>query len=546
AYIDQVAHFFVRHPLTASMPRKIKFSFSGCAKDCAHGMAHDIGVIATHKDGKPGFKLLAAGGLGSCPREAFELEMFIEEDQLLASIGAVLTLHNQYSDRKRKMRSRTKFLVDKFGIDEFKAKYQDALLRTKDAFHMEAGRVAKWRTPTMKPEEVNTNLRTPVAQHQDDLNVLPVTVTNGEIKVSQLRALAELLEREGLNQLHTSQDQNFSVFNIPTDRLGAVTVALRDIGFKTPRCGDRVVSCPGTETCPLGITASRHIVPRLSGGVGDLAVRINGCQNGCANSAIAEIGLYGKGRRHYGRLVPSYGLNLGGDGGKGGGIGITGPDIPAVRIPSAVKIIHDDYHADRLPNENFCHFVKRVGNEYFEETLGHLSHVGSSEIAFLTRDHGDSSMFKVESLGIGECAGVTAAPADKLLFDAQYESELCAAFASKNKQDNAAESLVNQVLFIGRALLEATGCEPTDRYDLETINSKLQQEFKDEPDLLSQYTAFNNEVAAFQDTLDELVLSGLIKTADNLISQVEERVAELHRQTHIATTLMAQRSGTND
>lgn len=53
-YIDRVANHFVRHPLTAALPRKIKISFSGCENDCANGLVHDLGVIATQKREPPG------------------------------------------------------------------------------------------------------------------------------------------------------------------------------------------------------------------------------------------------------------------------------------------------------------------------------------------------------------------------------------------------------------------------------------------------------------------------------------------------------------
>ncbi|MDF1528652.1 MAG: nitrite/sulfite reductase, partial [Sedimenticola sp.] len=80
AYIDLTANYFIRHPLTASMPRKFKISFSGCESDCANGLVHDLGVIATRKEGRPGFRLLAGGGLGGKPKEAILLESFIDED----------------------------------------------------------------------------------------------------------------------------------------------------------------------------------------------------------------------------------------------------------------------------------------------------------------------------------------------------------------------------------------------------------------------------------------------------------------------------------
>lgn len=531
AYIDRTANYFIRHPLTASMPRKFKISFSGCESDCANGLVHDLGVIATRKEGRPGFRLLAGGGLGGKPKEAILLESFIEEDQLIPAIEAVLSVHDKYSDRKRKMRSRIKFLLDRFGVDGFIEKYRIEYARTSNAYSAERNPVAAWRERTVDGTQIKTTLRAPTAQHQDDLNIVPVSIPDGRLTIETLRGVADLLISEGLHDIRTTLDQDLSIFNVPTDRLGSLTVALKALGLKLPRCGDQVISCPGTATCPLGITASRQMAPRLSGGVGDLSVRVNGCQNGCANATISDIGLYGKGRRHHGRLVPSYTLQLGGDGSEGGSIGITGPDIPAVRVPSAVSLLHHSYFADRTENESFRDWVKREGREYFDELLAHLSSVGAMELAFLTRDHGDSSVFKVESLGVGECAGAQAAPADKLLLDARYESDLSVAFAGKNKQADAGESLDNQITYSAQALLEIAG-----------LDSKLKGEALLVPALRTAYPVYTTELQQleqlyidlrdFQNTLDELQLPELITAAKAVTAWAETLVTEFNKRPH--------------
>jgi len=95
---------------------------------------HDLAVVAVHKDGRFGFKIMAAGGLGHKPYHALTLEEFVEERDLFACMEAVLSLHNRYSDRKRRARSRVKFLVDKFGRDGFVEKYREELQRSRPAY----------------------------------------------------------------------------------------------------------------------------------------------------------------------------------------------------------------------------------------------------------------------------------------------------------------------------------------------------------------------------------------------------------------------------
>lgn len=538
SYIDKVANHFVRHPLTASLPRKFKISFSGCESDCSNGLVHDLGVIATAKEGQPGFRLLAGGGLGGKPKEAIVLREFVPEQELIPAIEALLSVHDKHSDRKRRMRSRIKFLVERFGAEEFIAKFDKEFERTLGAFSLDEKTLTTWRTPVALPKANRVELRTPVAQRQQGLQILPISVPDGELNITQLRGLAELLVNEGLEDIRTTQDQNLSLFHVPESRLESIRQAIEKLNLTTPVKGDRVVSCPGTATCPLGITASRHIAPRLSGGPGDLAVRINGCQNGCANATISDIGLYGKGRRHHGILVPSYTLQLGGDGSEGGGIGISGPDIPAVRVPSAVQLIHDSYLAIREDNEAFKEWVRRQGKEYFEKLLSRLSNVGPMELPFLTRDHGDSGVFKVESQGVGECAGAQAAPADKLLLDARYEAELASAFATKHKHGDAAECLQNQFILSSRSLLESFQLNSEEAaWELisHALNDRLDAERSE------QSMALYQEIQVFNDNPDELQFKALSERNNAWMAFAQEKADEVH----LVEDQDAQRFGTD-
>ncbi|MBF0394449.1 MAG: nitrite/sulfite reductase, partial [Alphaproteobacteria bacterium] len=64
---QRLTSLWLRHPLGQNMPRKIKISVSGCASDCALGMYQDIALVATERDGVPGFRVIGAGGLGAQP-----------------------------------------------------------------------------------------------------------------------------------------------------------------------------------------------------------------------------------------------------------------------------------------------------------------------------------------------------------------------------------------------------------------------------------------------------------------------------------------------
>jgi sulfite reductase beta subunit-like hemoprotein len=458
-YLQRVARYFVRHPLTQSLPRKFKMSFSGCATDCAQGMIHDLAVIATRgPNNEQGFQIRVGGGLGAKPVKSVLLTEFVTEAELIPAIEAVLRLHDRHSDRTRKAKSRIKFLIERFGAEDFRAKFVEEFARTNSAFDPASQPRAQWQIPvTTREIGCDGAPRKPLTQRQAERFVVPVQVPHGDLNGKQLRGLAKLLNRYELYDIRTSQDQNLMIFDVPTQRVPAVTAALESLNLGVPKAGDRVVACPGTATCTLGITASSRVASLLSGGESDLSVRVNGCQNSCANSDLADVGMFGKGKRHHGKLIPSYTMQFAGSGLAGGEIGFDGPDIPAARVPSAVARIEETFATRRNRDQTFYTWARNKGADYFNELLSDLSEVSEFELPFLLRDYGDSKVFAVESVGVGECAGAKMDPIEKALLDAKYERGLRDAFAAKHKFDEALESLGNAITLEAQAVALRAG-----------------------------------------------------------------------------------------
>ena len=513
-HIDATARYLIRNPLTQSLPRKFKISYSGCEADCAQGAIQDLGIVATRKEGREGFKLLAGGGLGPHARQAVVLEEFIEEEALLPAIEAVLALHDKYSDRARRSRSRIKFLVERFGVDEFVRKFREEYARTSAAFDNARAPRGEWRQAREDALVCGHGApRQVMPQHQPGLYAVPIDVPGGDLTAQQLRGLCALLEREGHSELRATQDQNFIVFNVPEAGIEPLADGLKELGLGLPRAGTNVVACPGTRTCQLGITSSRTVAKMLDGGSHDLTIRVNGCQNTCAHSEIADIGFFGKGKRHFGKLIPSYAIRLGGSGLAGGAFGFPGPDIPAARVPMAVKRIQEAFEEGRAEDESFFSWSRRQGAGYFEELLADLTQVREFELSMLQRDHGESAVFRVQSSGVGECAGAHTDPLDKLLLDIAYERNLRDAFAAKSKYKDAAESLANVFALAGQALLIAAGAEDTTPDESELAQA-LAKALPDDNEVAEGFAGLYEQFADWRTGLDELVYPGLVEKAD--------------------------------
>jgi sulfite reductase (NADPH) hemoprotein beta-component len=484
-HLDHAVHHFLRNPLNQQMPRKFKVSFSGCESDCAQGMLHDLAVIATRKDGAPGFRLLAGGGLGHKPREAIVVAAFVPEHELIPAMEAVIALHEKYSDRTKRAKSRIKFLVERFGAEGFVARFEDEFARCRAAHAADPVPLVAWRTPTAGEAPGPGAPRAPAPQRQPGLVAVPVAVPLGHLTAHHLRGLAALLRAHRLDDIRTTQDQNLVVRNVGATDVDAVVAGVRALGLDLPQPGDNVVACPGTTTCRLGITSSQGMGARLASIAGDLRIRVSGCHNGCAQPETGDIGIYGEGRRMHDRLVPHYQMYLGGDGTAGGRLARKGPSVPVARIEKAVARVGDAFNAQRGRDERFFDWVHAKADDYFANLLADLTAVAAEELDDVLRDVDGAADFKVAQLGGGECAGAIQVFIGAAFFAAAHERRYRDAFAAQRRDADARACAVAQLRLIGQGLHDLVNPAPSFRvrklmHDLADIADALAGRVPDE------------------------------------------------------------------
>lgn len=492
-HLDGAVRHFLRNPLCQQMPRKFKISFSACETDCAQAMLHDCGVVAVNRDGQQGFMVKAGGGLGHKPHEAIVVEEFIPERELLFSLEALVALHNKYSDRTKRAKSRIKFLVERFGADGFREKYREEFERTKQALAAQTYPQGEWRqrndarphlNPLPEGEEATVksnfqSLEAPgpgaprklFAQRQEGLFVLPVALPIGDITPVQLRGIAALLRAQGLDEIRTTQDQNLSIINVSQSGLAALRSGLAELGLREPSAGDNVVACPGTSTCRLGITASPVIAPQLSGGKADLRIRVSGCHNGCAQPETGDIGIYGEGKRVHGKLVPHYQMYFAGSGMQGGALAMKGPVVPVARIKESLERVQAAHLASG--EESFFAWGHAQAPDYFGKLLADLVEVKAEDMASVMRDFGGTTDFRVQNMGGGECAGVTQALIGASFFEAAHEREYRNALVFQRKYDEAAHCNEAILRLLGSGIVQLL--EGAHQGDLSQLAMQLQQ-----------------------------------------------------------------------
>src|SRR6266550_48503 len=134
-YAGAYIRYFVRHPTTQGMPRKVKTAFDAGAAGRAISEIHDVAFRARVREieGRGevrGAQMLVGGGTSIMPRSAQVLYEFVELDngEYLKITEAVLRIFDRQEWlRKNRARARIKVFVDKYGIDELRRQVEEEL-----------------------------------------------------------------------------------------------------------------------------------------------------------------------------------------------------------------------------------------------------------------------------------------------------------------------------------------------------------------------------------------------------------------------------------
>lgn len=481
AVAERLATAWLRDPLVQHMPRKFKTTVSGCAADCGASAFDDLGLVAVERDGRAGFRVLAGGGLGTQSQPGIVVLDFIEEGDVPAMQEALARLHQRYSNRKKKMASRIKFLVERFGAEDFAARVR-AEFEAVRALPRRPWKPLDWRTPTVNaavPDSSDGRWVQP-----DGTIAIVVRLPLGMIDSNRLAALAALAEANGAREFRAMRDQNILVVGIPAGTANDFVAAARALRLEvaTQAHGiEDLVACPGTSTCPIGITNSYGLAESLRIDSASFArlpaarVRISGCPNSCGQHHLGDFGLHGLSKKIGGRAAPHYQIHLGGDPTDADGIALEGPIVPAHQAKAALTLLIDAFHAGRRPNESVRPWAGRLGKSGIEALLASLRAMPVPTNVPI--DIGDDLPFQPPRSTIAECAAAATA-AEHLADLAETARRDVARWNAVGDTDQARAAAREAVAQAGRRLLVASGIE-TERLDDNAVLTEVRRSHAD-------------------------------------------------------------------
>jgi sulfite reductase (ferredoxin) len=461
-YARALSKFLLGHPDCQNFGRKFKPAFSGCAQHaCGLTSLHDLGLIAVKRavngTEQRGFEVYVGGGLGAVPYQAKLFDSFVRPEELLPLAQAIARVFARLGEKKNRARARIKFLIQDLGIEKFRelvleerktlppdprwTEYLNDAEESKESPLKPGGERPLLGSAAFQ-RWLETNTR---PQRQTGYVVVTIALPLGDITANQLRALADIARRFTTETIRTTVEQNFVLRWISQPDLRELYQALEAVGLADPGAETilDITSCPGTDTCKLGISSSRGLAAELrkrlaeksfqfDEAVENLHIKISGCFNSCGQHHVADLGFYGVSRKMSGYAVPHFQVVLGGEWShNAGSYGLPVMAIPSKHIPEAVIRLVDRYAADRKDGEIFKDFIKRLGKAELRNLLEDLARAPADPLdRSIFTDWGDPREYSLEDLGVGECAGevVSAiefdlAGAEREVFEAQVAWE---------------------------------------------------------------------------------------------------------------------------
>jgi sulfite reductase beta subunit-like hemoprotein len=398
-----------------------------------------MAFVPRERDGVRGVEIRVGGGTSIMPRLAPTLYEFVELDNgdyLKVTEACMRIFDRQDFLRVNRARARIKVLVDKIGIDAFRELVEEELqgewvderdftpelLEIDEQANAPAKPAAE--STAMQPngdlQEFTRFLETNVApQRQDGFSTVEVVVRRGDLSPEELRGLGQIMRDYTGGYARTTVHQNLVLRWVRDEAVYEVWQRLAKLelaGAGADEITD-VVSCPGTDSCKLGITSSMGLNQAVHERLVQMEIddeltrkihiKMSGCPNGCSQHHIAGIGFYGASIKVGEHAVPAYIPHIGGryEGGEVRYGQRLKARLPAKRVPEAVERWVRFYESERADGEEFNTFVDRVGAPEFEARVKDLTMPVEFNLENMNYfiDWTKNSPFEVQR-GEGECA----------------------------------------------------------------------------------------------------------------------------------------------
>lgn len=304
-----------------NLPRKFNIAIEGGRDNSVHAEINDIAFVPAYKGGELGFNVVV-GGFFSAKRceAAIPMNVWVRPNQEVVDLcRGILEVYRDNGLRANRQKSRLMWLIDEWGIDEFRTRvanhlgYPLATAAEKDAIDWE------------KRDHLGV-----FPQKQEGLSYIGLCVPVGRLFADDMFDLARIAEVYGSGELRLTVEQNVIIPNIADENMATLlTEPLLAKFTPNPTPLQRaLVSCTGAQFCNFALIETKNkavdLISQLDAQLNiPRGVRIHwtGCPNSCGQPQVADIGLMGTKARKDGKTVEGVDLYMGGKVGKDAHLG---------------------------------------------------------------------------------------------------------------------------------------------------------------------------------------------------------------------------------
>ncbi len=473
-----------------TLPRKYKIAFSSNREDRGYATIADLGFIAKVAEGKRGFSVYVAGGMGARSEISYCLYDFVDDSQVYFIAKAVKNLFWKYGNRKNKHAARLRFLFKSLGEEEFLRRFNEELSEvTKSGvapLKICEINYAVTKIDFAGTEKINENdfelwkQRFVSVQKQNAGNSVLIPVALGFMDSYKIKSLAEFVTPLGEAALRLTKNQNVIVRNVHSENLGDLfnflTKKLQLM--KRPLFFDSLLSCAGASTCQLGICLSRGLANAIIGSLADNAINvdlfpdarlhISGCPNSCGQHLMADLGFFGRAERKNGKLYPAYSVVAGaviaeGETRFAEQVGI----VSARDVPALVCDLFGSFARATTKYTSFSGYMQHEGLSMVKDLCVKYQDIPSYEDnTSYYYDWGSDEEFSLAKRGTGECS---AGLFDLIDVDLKRVHDAKERILKSSSKEDKGVAVKDTIFYASRMLLITRGVEAQNA--LEVVNS---------------------------------------------------------------------------
>jgi sulfite reductase (ferredoxin) len=337
-------------------------------------------------------------------------------------------------------------------------------------------------------------------QKQEGYSSVGMKVLIGNIDTDQARKIAAIAEELTGDDFRVTISQNLLFRFVPNQNIPALynrfkALGLHDAGYESIL---DITSCPGTDTCNLGVASSMGVTKALENVLRNeypqlikqrnLLIKVSGCMNSCGQHVIANIGFQGMSTPVGKNLAPAFQVLLGGCklSNGDGRFAEKSLKVFSKRAPQALKALLDDYATNSTEGESYNDYYDRQGAKYFHPILTPFGDKNAATPDVLIDWDAETAYEK--AVGVGECAGVMIDLVQTIFVEADEKLDDAELATSEGRLADAAYHIYSAFIQGAKALLVSIGARTNtqkaiiDTFDKEFVETgkvQLQTSYAD-------------------------------------------------------------------